>query len=159
MHINPYESPASEENAASAAPARVARYLRLQGHFTLAAAVLTGFLAAADAWDNHDDIFIVAWLFVWASAPVFLASAVCYRGSRQLQSTGSMIAAAIFAISEGAGSIAIFTAFVLSPPPNPLGAAHMAPFLWPLLLFVLSLICTMAVSIVFRALAMVGLAE
>jgi hypothetical protein len=111
---------------------------RLQ-YWAFGAASLIAILATTDAYAEHPGFpGIALFLFFWAPLPTLIFACLCVVAARKRWTgplTVSVGGATLFISST---TVVIFTLLWVGGPPDPDTAAHMAPFLWPLMLFVIT---------------------
>lgn len=94
----------------------------------LAASLVTGALAFADAWQNHSGVLVPLAISAWAATPSALAALLLWRRPQRLSGPTA------FGVATGLGGLIVFAAFAIAPPPDPDTARHLAPLLWPVLI-------------------------
>lgn len=98
------------------------------------ASLVIGALAFADARDNSGALTEAVFLSIWAAVPSAIGAALCWVGPR----ARNAVPAIVLACTTSLGGLLVFGALASAPRPAPDTAAHLAPYLWPVIVFVAS---------------------
>ena len=90
-----------------------------------------GILAFIDASGNGASLALAAFMAVWACFPTALALALCGRNGCGRPGWALLT----YGIVTSLGGLAVFGSLAVAGPPDPNTARHLAPFLWPVIVF------------------------